>query len=71
MKEVILFRNVFWDALPCKIIVDNYFTQQYIPEDISGHHTHRRENLKSHTEVILFQVLQLIVMNLGIVKFLS
>jgi hypothetical protein len=32
------FRIVFWDVLPCKIIVDrrfNYFTLQYIPEDNS------------------------------------
>jgi hypothetical protein len=29
------FRTVFWDVLPCKIIVDNYFTQHYIPEDNS------------------------------------
>jgi hypothetical protein len=41
------FRFVFWDVLPCKIAlmmeaartsetsVDNYFTQQYIPEDKS------------------------------------
>jgi hypothetical protein len=28
--------------------VDNYFTQQYIPEDKSDLHTRRRENLKSH-----------------------
>jgi hypothetical protein len=28
--------------------VDNYFTRQYIPENNSGHHTRRRENLKSH-----------------------
>jgi hypothetical protein len=28
--------------------VDNNFTQQYIPEDNSEHHTHHRENLKSH-----------------------
>jgi hypothetical protein len=27
--------------------VDNYFTQQYIPEDSSEHHTRRHENLKS------------------------
>jgi hypothetical protein len=27
--------------------VDNHFTQQYIPEDNSEHHTRRRENLKS------------------------
>jgi hypothetical protein len=23
-----MFRIVFWDVLPCKIIVDNYFTGQ-------------------------------------------
>jgi hypothetical protein len=33
--------------------VDNYFTQQYIPEDKSELHTRRRENLKTHT-VFLF-----------------
>jgi len=57
------FRFVFWDVLPCKIIValmmeaartsetsvDNYFTRQYIPEDKSELHTRRRENLKSHS----------------------
>jgi hypothetical protein len=31
--------------------VDNNFTRQYIPEDNSEHHTRRRENLKSHTEL--------------------
>jgi hypothetical protein len=30
--------------------VDNYFTRQYIPEDKSELHTHRRENLKSHMQ---------------------
>jgi hypothetical protein len=30
-----MFRIVFWDVLPCKMIVDNHFTQQYIPEDNS------------------------------------
>jgi hypothetical protein len=40
-----MFRIVFWDILPCKIMmeavrasetsVDNYFTRQYIPEDNS------------------------------------
>jgi hypothetical protein len=30
------------------MIVDNHFMRQYIPEDNSEHHTHRRENLKSH-----------------------
>jgi hypothetical protein len=39
---------VFWDVLPCKMMVDNHFTQQYIPEDNSEHHTRCRENLKSH-----------------------
>jgi hypothetical protein len=28
--------------------VDNHFTQQYIPEDNSEHHTRRRENVKCH-----------------------
>jgi hypothetical protein len=32
-----MFRIVFWDVLPCKMIVDNHFTQQYIPEDNSEH----------------------------------
>jgi hypothetical protein len=50
-----MFRIVFWDELPCKMIVirdlmmeavrtsetsvDNHFTWQYIPEDNSEHHT--------------------------------
>jgi hypothetical protein len=33
--------------------VDNYFTRQYIPEDKSELHTRRRENLKSHENVIV------------------
>jgi hypothetical protein len=37
--------------------VDNHFTRQYIPEDNSEHHTRRRENLKSHIEVILTEAL--------------
>jgi hypothetical protein len=32
--------------------VDNYFTQQYIPEDNSELHTRRRENLKSHSDIL-------------------
>jgi hypothetical protein len=32
-----MFRVVFGDILPCKIIVDNHFTRQYIPEDNSEH----------------------------------
>jgi hypothetical protein len=42
-----MFRVVFWDVLPCKIIVDNNFTGQYIPEHNSEHLTRRRDNLKS------------------------
>jgi hypothetical protein len=34
--------------LSVEIIIDNYFTRQYIPEDNSKLHTRRRENLKSH-----------------------
>jgi hypothetical protein len=46
-----MFRAVFWDILPYKMIVlmmeavrtsetsvDNHFTRQYIPEDSSEHH---------------------------------
>jgi hypothetical protein len=32
--------------------VDNHFTRQYNPEDSSEHHTRRRENLKSQTEIM-------------------
>jgi hypothetical protein len=32
-----MFRIVFWDVLPYKMIVDNHFTQQYIPEENSEH----------------------------------
>jgi hypothetical protein len=46
------FRIVFWDVLPCKIIVDNYFTRQYIPEDNSELYTRCCENLKSHIDSI-------------------
>jgi hypothetical protein len=63
-----MFRFVFWDILPCKMIafiirdeavrtsvtpVDNHFTRQYIPEDNSEHHTRCRENLKSHNRNII------------------
>jgi hypothetical protein len=48
MVASMMFRIVFWDVLPCKMIVDNNFTRQYIPDDNSEHHTRRRENLKSH-----------------------
>jgi hypothetical protein len=51
-----LFRIVFWDVLLCKIIVDNHFTRQYIPEDNSEPHTRRRENLKSHKILHVFHI---------------
>jgi hypothetical protein len=47
-KVCTMFRAVFWVILRCEMIVDNYFTRQYNPEDSSEHHTRRRENLKSH-----------------------
>jgi hypothetical protein len=34
--------------------VDNYFTRQYIPEDKSELHTRRRENLKSHKIIAVY-----------------
>jgi hypothetical protein len=34
--------------------VDNYFTRQYIPEDKSELHTHRREKLKSQNVFVSF-----------------
>jgi len=34
--------------------VDNYFTRQYIPEDNSELHTRRRENLKSHKNILQY-----------------
>jgi hypothetical protein len=60
-KRTRRFRIVFWDVLPPSSLmieaartsetsVDNYFTQQYIPEDNSEPHTHRRENLKSQVK---------------------
>jgi hypothetical protein len=66
------FRIVFWDVLPCKVIVDrrfrgtcclshqvdNYFTRQYIAEDKSELHSRRRENLKSHRLVVTLKVVQ-------------
>jgi hypothetical protein len=40
MAASMIVRVVFWDILPCKMIVDNHFTWEYIPEDNSEHHTH-------------------------------
>jgi hypothetical protein len=34
--------------------VENYFTQQYFPENKSELHTRRRENLKSQMLLFLF-----------------
>jgi hypothetical protein len=53
--SLLMFRIVIWDVLPCKIIVDNYFTRQYIPEDNSEHHIRRCENLKSHMFLTQFK----------------
>jgi hypothetical protein len=41
--------------------VDNNFTRQYIPEDNSEHHTRRRENLKSHKNLVTSVKLNLYV----------
>jgi hypothetical protein len=51
-----LFRVVFCDILPFKMIVDRSLrgARQYISEDNSEHHTRRRENLKSHMFMTLF-----------------
>jgi hypothetical protein len=45
-----MFRVVFWDKLPCKMIVDRRFRGAYCLH----HHTRRRENLKSHRVCALF-----------------
>jgi hypothetical protein len=50
-----MFRIVFWDVLPCKMIVDNHFTRQYIPEENFEHHTRRREYLKSHIAKLMIE----------------
>jgi hypothetical protein len=34
------FRIVFWEVLPSKVILENYFTLQYIPEDNSELNKH-------------------------------
>jgi hypothetical protein len=58
----ILFRIVFWDELPRKIIVDNHFTWQYIPEDNSDHHTRRRENLKPHIYAFVYHKYEVVLL---------
>jgi hypothetical protein len=40
-----MYRIVFWDVLPCKMIVDNHFTRQYIPEDNSEYHTYKVDDI--------------------------
>jgi hypothetical protein len=37
--------------------VDNHFTRQYNPEDSSEHHTRRRENLKSHSLIVVLKMI--------------
>jgi hypothetical protein len=44
-----MFRVVFWDILPCKMIVDRRFRGAYYE-----HHTRRRENLKSHKIIAVY-----------------
>jgi hypothetical protein len=59
-----MFRIVFWDVLPCKIISEvrtASIIRQYIPEDNSEHHTRRRENLKSHKNKESLQFLKVIL----------
>jgi hypothetical protein len=50
--------------------VHNYFTRQYIPEDNSEHHTHRRENLKSHKWISVITE-HIIVIKLGYLRYKS
>jgi hypothetical protein len=40
MAASMKFRIVFWDVLPCKVIFENYFTRQYIPEGNSELNKH-------------------------------
>jgi hypothetical protein len=42
---------------PSETSVEKNFTRQYNPEDSSEHHTRRRENLKSHTDLMLLKSL--------------
>jgi hypothetical protein len=52
MKEIRDSKSrVFWDVLSCSLVgvYYNEITRRYIPED-SEVHTHRSENLKSHTQ---------------------
>jgi hypothetical protein len=47
-----MIRIVFWDVLPCKMIVDRRFRGAYClhhsTSQKNSDHTRRRENLKSH-----------------------
>jgi hypothetical protein len=46
-----LFRIVFWDVLPCKMIVDRRFRGAYCLHH-QGCDTRRRENLKSQGSML-------------------
>jgi hypothetical protein len=59
-----LFRVVFWDILPCKIIVDRRFRGAYCLHHQDEHHTRRRENLKSHTEPLCSELGTLLLQRL-------
>jgi hypothetical protein len=67
------FRFVFWDVLPCKVIVNRRFRgtcclhhqgDEYIPEDKSELHTRRRENLECYEKLIVVQLRKLPIMEL-------
>jgi hypothetical protein len=55
-KPLLFYWNMklLWATRTSETSVDNYFTRQYIPEDKSELHTHRRENSKSHTLLLWF-----------------
>jgi hypothetical protein len=65
-----VFRIVFWDILPCKMIidrrfrgasetsVDNHFTRQYIPEDNSEKQTFLEFLREGRDKVANIRVLQ-------------
>jgi hypothetical protein len=56
--SVLRVRTLMMEAVRAsEASVDNRFTRQCNPEDSSEHHTRRRENLKSHTDLFLFQVI--------------
>jgi hypothetical protein len=51
--------------------VENYFTQQYIPEDNSEHHTRRRENLMSHSAMLYVKAVNFYLTTVLVVVLVS